>query len=311
MTVFIKESMVDGEPTQIECLDVGGHTYSLSRGVVTTVHLEDEWFEDVADPEFVIASLKQMRANADLFTFWQRLPFTRPQFGFYTEWDSVAALPVTTFDHWWKQIRAETRNLVRKADKKGVHVREATYDDAFVRGMTEIFNETPVRQGRRFWHYGKDFQTVKAQFARSLDREDLLGAYYHDELIGFVMLGHAGRYGVLGQIISKIAHRDKSPNNALIAKAVRLCERKGLPYLVYAYWGDGSLMNFKRSNGFVETRLPRYYVPLTLKGQLALRAGLHRGWTQLLPEGVKSRLKFLRTRWLDLVGQRPNKEQYS
>jgi hypothetical protein len=42
----------------------------------------------------------------------------------------------------------------------------------------------------------------------------LLGAYYRDELIGFAMLGNAGRYGVLEQIISKIMHRDKAPNNA-------------------------------------------------------------------------------------------------
>src|SRR5207249_7831640 len=122
---------------------------------------------------------------------------------------------------------------------KGVEVREVSYDDDFVRGVTAIFNETPVRQGRRFWHYGKDFETVKRQFSRYLFREDLIGAYVKDELIGFIMLANAGRYGVLGQIISKIQHRDKSPNNDLIAKAVEVCARKGLPFLVYAYWGDG------------------------------------------------------------------------
>jgi len=30
--------------------------------------------------------------------------------------------------------------------------------------MTAIFNESPTRQGRKFWHYGKDFATVKKQF---------------------------------------------------------------------------------------------------------------------------------------------------
>ena len=95
---------------------------------------------------------------------------------------------------------------------------------------------------------------MKRQFSRYLFREDLIGAYVEDELIGFIMLANAGRYGVLGQIISKIQHRDKSPNNALIAKAVEVCARKGLPHLVYAYWGDGSLANFKRHNGFEEIR---------------------------------------------------------
>jgi hypothetical protein len=302
MNTFTHETLINGKPARLECVEIGGQTYSLSRGVATTIHLEDEWFNDVRDPKSVIATLKECSVKADIFTFWQRLPHTQPEFQFHTEWERIAALPVTTFDHWWnKQIKPVTRNLVRKAQRKGIEVREAPYDDDFVRGMTAIFNEVPVRQGRRFWHYGKHFETVKQQFSRYLFREDLLGAYCQDELIGFVMLGDAKRYGILGQIISKIQHRDKSPNNALIAKAVELCERKRLPYLVYAYWGDGSLADFKRHNGFVETRLPRYYVPLTRKGQLAMSAGLHRGWKNLLPARLKDRLKSLRSRWLSLA----------
>ncbi len=57
-------------------------------------------------------------------------------------------------------------------------------------------------------------------------------------MIGFIMLGNAGRYGVLGQIISSLKHRDKATNNALIAKAVGVCERAGLPHLVYLFWND-------------------------------------------------------------------------
>src|SRR2546425_2077595 len=258
--VFTKETLIDGKPARIECLEIEGQTYSLSHGLATVVQLEDDWYDDVNDPEFVIKALRQSSVRADIFTFWQRLPQTERRFDFYTEWESIAALPVTSFDHWWnKQIKPTARNKIRKARKSGVEVREARFDDNFVRGIPEIFNESPVRQGRRFWHYGKDFETVKRQFSRCLFREDLLGAYYRDELIGFVMLGNAGRYGVVGQIVSKIQHRDKGPNNALIAKAVELCERKPLPHLAYAYWGDGSLMAFKRSNGFEESSLPRYY----------------------------------------------------
>ena len=120
--------------------------------------------------------------------------------------------------------------MVRKAEKSGIEVREASYDDAFVRGMTDIFNETPVRQGRKFWHYGKDFDTVKREFSRFLFREQLIGAYYRDELVGFVMLANAGKYGVLGQIISKVEHRNKAINNALIAHTIKKCETQQLPY---------------------------------------------------------------------------------
>jgi hypothetical protein len=301
---FTKETLIDGKPARIECVDISGQSYCLSRGLIVMVRLEDEWYEDVNDPDQVIAALKAASVRADIFTFWQRPAETKPRHRFPTEWESLAVLPVTTFNDWWnKQIKPETRNLVRKAQKKGVEVHEAVYDDDFVRGMTAIFNETPVRQGRRFWHYGKDCETVKQQFSRYLFREDLLGAYCHDELIGFMMLGNAGRYGVVGQIISKIEHRDKSPNNALMAKAVEVCERKGLPQLVYANWGDGPLVNFKRHNGFHEMRLPRYYVPLTRRGHLVIRLGQHRGWKALVPANVKQRLRALRSRWLNLVSR--------
>lgn len=300
MQVFTKETLVKGQPAHINCLTIGGQTYTLSRGPVTVTHLEDEWYEDIQEPESVIAALKDAPVKTDIFTFWQRLPYVEPQFEFYKEWETLAVLPVQSFDHWWNsQIKSRTRNLIRKAEKKGVEIREVVYDDDFVRGMTDIFNETPFRQGRRFWHYGKDVETVKQQFSRYLFREDLIGAYYSGELIGFIMLGNAGRYALTGQIISKIQHRDKSTNNALIAKAVEMCARKQLPYLVYFHWGSGSLADFKRRCGFEETQIPRYYVPLTSKGSLALAIGLHRGWKEMLPTPVRERLKHLRSLWLD------------
>ena len=36
------------------------------------------------------------------------------------------------------------------------------------------------------------------------------------------------------QVLSKMGHLDKSPQNALIAKAVEICENEGIPYLTYA-----------------------------------------------------------------------------
>jgi len=214
------------------------------------------------------------------------------------EWEEIAALPVQSYDHWWNhQIKSRIRNLIRKSEKEGVEVRQMAFDDDFVRGMTAIFNEAPVRQGRRFWHYGKDFETIKRQFSRFLFREDMIAAYYRGEMIGFIMLGNAGHYGVTGQIISAIKHRDKSTNNVLIAKAVELCEKKKLPWLVYLFWSTDSLAEFKRRCGFIKTRIPRYFVPLTTRGTLALKMGVHRGWKEFIPPGIKKSLKQLRSRW--------------
>jgi len=262
--------------------------------IVKIARPREEWYEDVEDPAALVREISKGKCEIDIFSFWQRLPETRPIYDYHMEWDSIAALPIKSFDHWWeKQINPKVRNMVRKASKRGIRVRMANFDDDFVKGMTDVFNETPIRQGKRFWHYGKDFSTIKREFSRNLHREDLIGAYFNDELVGFIMLAYAGEYAVLGQIISKIKYRDKAPNNALISKAVEVCDQKEIPYLVYAKWDTGTLGDFKRYNGFQKIELPRYYLPLTITGRLALQASLHHGIRGLLPEGTKRKLKKL------------------
>ena len=175
----------------------------------------------------LIDELQKNKDRPDILTFWQRLPDTEPRYPYQMERDSIAALPIKSYSFWWeKQIDRKARNKVRKAEKKGVTVRMASFDDTFVRGMTSIFNETPIRQGRRFLHYGKDFETVKREFSRFLFREEIFGAYLGEELVGFIMVGDAGKYACLGQIISKIAYRDLAPTNALLAKASNAARRK-------------------------------------------------------------------------------------
>jgi len=270
---------------------------------------QDEWFDDVDDPEMLIADLRNSKRSPDILTFWQRLPDTKPKYPYAMELDSIAALPLRSYSYWWeKQIDRKARNKARKAEKKGVIVRPAMLDDRFIEGIISIFNETPIRQGRRYLHYGKDFETEKREFSRFSFREEIFGAYLDDELVGFIMLCNAGNYLFLGQIISKIAHRDLAPNNALLAKAVERCVEQGFPYLVYAYWLDDALGDFKRSNGFQKFDLPRYFVPLTKKGKVALSLGLHRlspfglhrGWKRAVPKQIRDLLKRVRARWYDL-----------
>jgi hypothetical protein len=296
---FPKEKLAKGQPSQLQCVELDGQDYALAKGPVTMLGLEDEWYEDVRDPEKVIQLLKSSKGfKPDIFTFWQRLPDYEPKHDYPIHWEEIAVLPVKSYDDWFnRQIKSRTRGLIRKAEKEGIEVRETAYDDEFVRGMTAIFNEAPVRQGRSFWHYGKSFETVKQQFSRYVHREHMIGAYYQGEMIGCIMMGNAGRFGLTGTIISAIKHRDKATNNALIAKAVEVCAQRKLPYLCYLYWSDDSLAEFKRRCGFEQKRVPRYFVPLTTKGRLALNLGVHRGWKELLPAKVKSSLKGLRSRW--------------
>jgi hypothetical protein len=285
-------------------MEIDGKQIRIDGAIRRVAQLDQEWFDDVEKPDALIDALRKTKPTPDIFTFWQRLPEMEPKYSYRMEPDAIAALPIRSYSHWWeKQLDGAARNKVRKAQKKGVVVRLANFDDRFVEGMTSIFNETPIRQGRHFLHYGKNFETVKRQFSRFLFREEIFGAYLGEELVGFIMLANAGRYSVLGQIISKVSRRDLAPTNALLAKAVERCAEKGFPYLAYAYWLDDGLGEFKRNNGFQKFDLPRYFVPLTRKGELALHLGLHRGWKATFPAQIKSSLKRLRKFWHRLDGQ--------
>jgi hypothetical protein len=276
---------------------IDGRSVEVSGGLVRIARLADEWFEDLDDPAAFVRELKRSDLRADVFTFWQRLPFTEPRYQYLTESETIAVLRVTTYEHWYKsQINNKTRNLLVKAGKKGVVVRETVFDDKFAEGITAIFNETPVRQERPFHHYGKSVGTVRREFSRFLFRETMIGAYLEDELIGFIMLADAGKFATLTQIISLIRHRDKSPQNALLAKAIEVCAARQTTQLVYALWPRGPLRDFKKHNGFGPVNLPRYYVPLNVLGQLALKMKLHRSPVEMLPEPAVMYLRGLRSK---------------
>jgi hypothetical protein len=293
-----KETLVSGKSKHSTSIVVAGKEIVITGGLVKTARLAEEWYQDVEAPELIIEAIRKSRIKVDIFTFWQRLPETETKYNYYMEYESIAALPIKSFEHWWKnQINPKTRNLVRKAEKLGVVVKQADFDHEFISGMKDIFNETPIRQDKPFWHYGKDTETIKREFSKYLFREDLFGAYYNGELVGFIFLAYAEKYAVLGQIISKISHREKAPNNALIAKAVEICSNKKIPYLVYALWITGGLGDFKRHNGFERFDLPRYYVPLTLKGQIILKLRLHHGIVGIIPERLKHHIIHLRRKW--------------
>ena len=77
---YLKDSLVNGQPAKIRCIDIDGQTYVINRGPVTVVSLEDDWYEDVRDPERVIEALKgEVDFRADIFSFWQRPPDASPK----------------------------------------------------------------------------------------------------------------------------------------------------------------------------------------------------------------------------------------
>src|SRR4030095_4270680 len=264
-------------------IEAGGRTIQVQGKIVRIGRVDAEKFRFLDEPEPVLEGLRKARSRVDVFTFLQRLPETKPKFQYRMEWDNLAVVPISTFDNWWnKQIGFKGRNKAKQAEKKGLQLREVPFDDELVRGIWEIYNECPIRQGKPFSHFGKDLETVHREEATYLDSSIFIGAYLGERLIGFAKLlcdESRTQAGVI-TIVSMVAERDKAPANALVAEAVRACARRNIPHLVYSNFAYGkkqqdSLSDFKERHGFQRVEVPRYYVPLTSLGAVALSLGLH------------------------------------
>ena len=287
-----------GAPLFVDAVRADNKTFIIKGKILKTASLKDEWHNDVDHPQEVIHALRDGPVRIDLLKFWQRIPETEPKFPYYKEWRQVAAIPITDFKQWWdKQINCKTRNMVRKSHKLGVTIEQIELNDEFIRGVVDIYNQSPVRRGKPFRHYGKDFTTAKAELSVDLAEAMLVVAYYAKELIGFIKFVVTDRYAIITMILDKTSHRDKAPMNGMIAKVVEICATRNIPYLVYTTWRRGDHGNFQKYNGFVKVPVPEYYVPITVRGRLALRLGLHKGIKGAIPEKVMIRLLALRARW--------------
>ena len=302
------EISVRGKWVKVPALEINGKTV-VSTGrwfKVAAIHDED-WLDcELEDPEPYIINLAEQRLKefkVDIFTFTQRLPNTTPKYSYHMEWDNIAAIRPSSFLDWWEnKLSHDTRKNIRRSARRGVVTRVTEFSDEFIKGIVEINNESPTRQGRRFPHYGKEFESVKKDYSSFLPRSEFIAAYLGDQLIGFMKIVYIGKVAAIMQLLLKMSHYDKWPANALIAKAVEHCERKGISYLTYCKYRYGNkrespLTEFKRRNGFEEIPIPRYYVALTVKGRILMALGLHRALVEILPETPIYVLLSLRQMW--------------
>lgn len=290
-----------------QLIRICGEEVRVRGNVLRIARLEADRYKFVDDPESALRELKACGSRVDLFTFIQRLPNVSRDYKFPMEWDNYAALPITTFDHWWNdQIGFKARNKAKQAQKKGVVIREVPFDCNLVQGIWKIYNESPIRQGKPFSHYGKDVEAVFKEEETFLDNSVFIGAFVGDDLIGFIKMVYDDTKTQAGlmNICSLIREREKAPSNALVAQAVRSCAERGISYLVYSNFAYGkkdrsTLSDFKERNGFQRIDIPRYYVPLTGFGHAALRLGLHRSLGSRLPEPIAAKLRDVRQSWYD------------
>jgi hypothetical protein len=288
------EIRVRGKTTFVPSVTIDGRTVIRTGKWLKTAVIRDQDFvegELLKDPAPFLQTLKYSDLKADLFTFLQRPPEVSPRFNYHFELDNYAAVAISTFENWWESVPQETRKNVRRAAKRGVTVKTVPFNDELAGGIHKLCNETPVRQGKPFWHFGKDFETVKREHATYLERSDFIGAFFENELIGFIKIVYVDRLAQILHILAANAHQDKRPINALISKAVEICAQKRVGYFVYGQYAYGnktqsSLVELKRRNGFERVDFPRYYVPLTPKGKIAVALRLYRGIVGLLPAPI-------------------------
>jgi GNAT acetyltransferase-like protein len=301
------EISVKGKWVSVPSLDFDGKTVIVRGKWIKVAQIHDEWWmeSELEAPETFVQKLKEQSSNglrADIFTFSQKLPGSLPKYNYAKQLESVAAARTLRFQEWWNGLPQESRKNVRRSQKRGVVVTVRVFDDDLVKGIIGVNNDTPTRQGRPNVYYGQSFDQAKRDHSAFLNRCDFICAHSDNELIGFLKLVYKGEVAAILNLAVKASQNDKRPANALIAKAVELCEKRGVSYLTYGMFNYGNkqeslLREFKSRNRFEEVLTPRYYVPLTRWGKLVMRLGFHRGLLGILPHNVIALGLNARTRW--------------
>jgi hypothetical protein len=303
------EIRVRGRWVKVPALTVNGEAVIASGKWlrVARVRGEEMMEGELKRPEQYIELLKgsaNERLGADVFTFTQKVQTTQPKYPYPQEQESIAAIRLEGFNEWWESLPQETRKNVRRASKRGVVVKIEEFDDALVQGIRAVNDDSPIRQGLPNAYYGKSSEETKRLYGDFLGRCDFICAYSGEELIGFLHLVYCGQIASILNLTTKRSHFDKRPANSLMATAVQICEAKGISHITYGGYNygnktDSPLREFKIRCGFVETLVPRYYVPLTKWGALCVKAGLHRGVVGILPHPIITLAVRLRSMWYE------------
>lgn len=304
------EMSIAGRWVTLPATEIDGITIALKGKWLRVALVVDEELQErhVQNPESFLQELKRgaFGRSPDLFAFSQTLSDCVPKYSYPLEMESVAAVRIATYQGWWETLPQESRKNVRRAEKRGVVTTVRTLDDSLIEGIVALNNDSPLRQGKPFVHYGKSFEQVRRDQSNYLDRSEYVCAHVGDELIGYLKVVYHGEVASIVQILPKASHSDKRPANALIAKAIETCALHGKSYLTYGMFNYGNKMDsplreFKVRNGFEEILVPKYYAPLTMWGKFCLQTGLHRGLLGILPERVIAAGVRARTQWYNFL----------
>lgn len=290
------EVRVKGRWVSVPALKVNGNELT-ARGSwlkIARVRGEEMMENELEDPEhYRMALTNDPILKSDIFTFSQKLPGTEPKHSYPMERESIAAIPLGSFKSWWEGLPQETRKNVRRSQKRGVEIRTKDFDATLIEGIRAVNDDSPLRQGLKNAYYGLTAEETRKRYSEFVGRCDFICAYLGEEMIGFLHLVYRGNVAAILNLTTKPSHFDKRPANALMAKAVEICDAREISHITYGNYNygnkrDSPLREFKIRNGFAEVLVPRYFVPLTLWGRLCMKANLHRGLIGILPHSVIS-----------------------
>jgi hypothetical protein len=280
---------------------IEGREVQVTGKFVKILRLRSEHHVLIDDPRRFAEAVKRSGLRVDIVTFVQAIDSSAPEYGFHWEPERLAVLRITTYDDWFNNVLyVKPRNMLRKALKSGIDVQLIEFSHSLLIGIKDVYDEVPIRQGKPNRHYGKDLKTLELEHSTFLDRSQFIAVYLAGEMIGFAKVTFSQGCGIVMNFLSKVRHRDKATNNAILAKVVEICAERSIRLLVYGHCGGGGthgLDQFKASNGFESVTIPRYFVPLTPLGRLALRAGLHRELKHLFPKRVIEAAADVRNWW--------------
>ena len=322
------EISMKGKRVNVPSMAVNGDMIVVTGKVIKMAAVHDEiWAEnEVEHPERCIKALMSVDTKtpqADIFTFTQKPTSTILKYSFSYDLESIAAIHLTSFKEWWERLPQESRKNVRRSQKRGVVVKVKEFDDELIHGIVDVNNDSPVRQGRSYSHYGKSFDQVKKDHSAFIERSDFICAYHGSEIIGFLKIVYRGNVASILQLAPKLSQSDMRPANAMLAKAIEQCEARGVSCVTYGLFNYGNkkdtpLREFKVRNGFGEILIPRYYVPLTTWGAVCVRTKLYRGLIGILPQfiivfivGVRAKMYNMRIRIsrCSSMPERPNSDR--
>jgi hypothetical protein len=316
---------IKGRWVKVPVMEVNGETL-VARGKwlrIAQVRGEEMMQTELENPAIYLAALKndaERILRADVFSFTQKLPAIQPKYSYPMEWESVAAIPLSTFNQWWEGLPQETRKNVRRSQKRGVVIRIKEFDDDLIAGIRGVNDDSPVRQGMKNAYYQQSQEEAKKRYGEFVGRSDFICAYAGEEMIGFLHIVYREGVAAILNLTTKPSQFDKRPANALMAKAVEICEARGLSHISYGLYNYGnkrhsSLREFKIRSGFTEILVPRYFAPLTLWGRFCVKLKLHRGVIGILPHSVIAAGIGARTLWYNRkyfirrcssIAERPN-----